>query len=621
MKADELVSILRNASDAYYNDIPIMSDEEYDALHDELESIDPENGFLSEVGSPAHLNLYHHKIPMGSLDNVKNENEFIKWWNKVDPTSVIVQYKYDGASVGLEYQNGKLITAASRGDGIIGEDITINMKNCWNHQNNNHDINTLDKPFTGSVRGEAIIYKNDWSANFTGESNPRNSTVGAMRKEKSQMVKWVRMSCYDIIHEDMEFTKESDKLAYMDELGLPVSEYWVMNNPQEVIDFYERTQVNRSNLNFMIDGLVVKVNNTHIQEKLGSHNGRPKWAVAFKFPCLKGDSKITGIILSLGHTGSIIPTAEYEPINIEGRTFSHTLLDNFNFIEQHNIAIGDRVEVIITGDIIPKISKVIEKGPNKGHFPRPLECPECKAKTEIVGASTKCTNPLCRAVSLAKINNWVKKTGIKYFGTQRQKKCFDANVITNPSELYSNVKKLGEVIGEGNATMVYEQIKSHQNLSLSIFMGSLGIPFLGRSNAQKLIEAGINTLDKFLSFDPDIKIHGFKDNLYEIKNGINQCKPLIEKLLASGVSIIKEPSKMQDKDTKSFCFTGVRLHGDDKAMFEKHGWIEKSSISKNIDYLVAKDLSNNSGKMKKAKELGINVIDINTFMSILKGGL
>lgn len=616
MDIGELEANLSNWADRYYNhgDSPV-SDVEFDAAKIRLGKLDPSNKLLAQIGAEPAGTTFRHKIPMGSLDNVNNEDEFRKWWSKIQPKEVMVQHKYDGLSLSLEYTKGNLKRALLRGDGIKGEAVTDNIKNCWHVYNTG---NVLCLPTTSDIciRGEGVIFKSDFNEhNFPGESNPRNSAVGAIRKTNSPRSRWVRLVCYDIIHDDLTFQSEVEKVEYLKSQGVFVGQYWTCNNPEDVLKIYNDTVKNRSDIPYLIDGLVLKINDIERQRNLGEHNGRPKWATAFKLPSMVGRSVITDIRLSVGHSGQIIPTAEYEPIHLDGRQFTHALLDNFDTIEKLGVGIGATIEIYIAGDIIPKLLRVIE---HTTTFPRPTHCPECGAPVEIDGAYTRCTGDSCIGTAIGKINNWIKKTGIKYFGGSRQKTCFEKGLIKTPVDLYKmSLTDLGNLIGDGNAKMVIDEIDAHRRLPLHVFMGSLGIKFLGRSNAQKLIDAGINTLDKFLSLNPANKISGFDNNLYEISEGIIKNRALIEEL-TSQVEIEKGRSKggnMGDGST-TFCFTGVRLHGDDKKKFEANGWVEKSGVSKNLDYLVAANPSSNSGKIKKARELGIQVMSMEEYLEM-----
>lgn len=255
-------------------------------------------------------------------------------------------------------------------------------------------------------------------------------------------------------------------------------------------------------------------------------------------------------------------------------------------------------------------------------YPRPAFCPICGTSTEIDGAVTKCVNDRCDAKSLGKISNWIKKVGIKHFGEARQRDCYEAGLITKIFHIYNvSLEDLGDIVGGGNAVHIMEEINKYRELPLDIFMGSLGVKFLGRSNAKKLIKAGINTLHKFVTFDPLIEkdhIDGFGDNLKEIRYGIDQCAGIITSLINIGINIV-EPTEhidISNDETLNFCFTGIRL-GNLKEAFKAKGWEEKSGVSKNLDYLVAKDPSSTSSKIKKAHNLNIKVISLNEFKSML----
>jgi len=363
--ADVLVVLMKEWAEAYYNEgnSPV-EDAVFDAARKRLEILDPHHPHLAIVGAPVNADgMERHKIPMGSLDNVNNEQEFRDWWDKINPGVVVVQYKYDGLSLGLEYEEGNLVKGLTRGDGIYGENQTENICNCYH----SGQINNLNEQFAGSIRGEGVIYREDFSdQNFPGESNPRNSAVGAIRKSNSPRVQWVRVACYDIVS-DKQFNKEAEKIEYMAHLGLPICDYQIFDNPDDVINFYNETEANRDTLSFAVDGLVIKINDVARQKELGSHKGRPKWARAFKFATMKAESILRKIILTIGHTGAVIPTAEYDPVMIEGKCFQHALLDNFDTIEKHQLGIGDKIEIEIAGDVIPRLRRAINR----------YTCPEC----------------------------------------------------------------------------------------------------------------------------------------------------------------------------------------------------------------------------------------------------
>lgn len=262
-------------------------------------------------------------------------------------------------------------------------------------------------------------------------------------------------------------------------------------------------------------------------------------------------------------------------------------------------------------------------------FQRPDKCPVCGASTVVDGAYTRCGNSVgCPSQRIGKINNWIKKTEIKFFGESRQEACFKAGLVKDPSDIYKITEsQLAEVVGAGNARNMMKEIDAHRQVPLATFMGSLGIKFLGRSNAQRLIDNGIKTVGEFTCINPDHKFEGFKDNLVSIVEGIEAVRPLIMKFVSmtkEQFSVV-EPDEIETNDIKeghlsgtSFCFTGVRLKGEDKEKFTSSGAVEKSGVSKGLDYLVAKDPSATSSKLKKARDLGVNIISLEEAIKMIK---
>ena len=263
-------------------------------------------------------------------------------------------------------------------------------------------------------------------------------------------------------------------------------------------------------------------------------------------------------------------------------------------------------------------------------FQRPNTCPSCGASTYVDGAYTRCSNHNgCPSQQIAKINNWIKKTGIKYFGESRQEACFEAGLLKDPSDIYKITEnQLAEIVGAGNAKNMMKEINLHRHVSLDIFMGSLGIKFLGRSNAKRLIDQGINSVGAFCAINPEHSFEGFKENLVDMRKSINEVYPLIMKFvsMAKEQFTVVEPTEQKQTNSdhaisgKTFCFTGVRIKGDIKEAFDGTGAIEKSGVSKDLDYLVTKDPSSTSSKIKKARDLGVQVISLEDLMKMIQGG-
>jgi len=366
-----IVECLQRASQEYYDGTPTLTDPEFDKLKHKLRELDPSHPFLFEVGASVSGTIRQHSIPMGSLDNVNDEDEFRKWWDKLPANcrELVVQYKYDGLSLGLEYEQGRLKYGLTRGNGVTGEDRTTNIRNCRNsHGNADGVVDQLDDSFNGSVRGEGVIFIEDFTdLNFPGESNPRNSAVGAIRKDESPRAKWVRVICYDVIN-GSDFATEIDKLTYMKELGLPVAEHWVCTTPEQVLEIYARVQEERNTIPFLVDGIVLKVSDIKAQTDMGLHNGRPRGQTAFKFKCMEAITTLRKVELAVGHTGNITLRGHYDPVVLGGRTFRHANLDNFDLITERGISVGSSVRLQIAGDIIPRLVECLDPA---------YVCPEC----------------------------------------------------------------------------------------------------------------------------------------------------------------------------------------------------------------------------------------------------
>lgn len=621
---EEIISNLTRWSALYYAGTPEVSDEVYDAQRDYLESQDPENPFLAVVGAPPEENATRHKIPMFSLDKCSGPEEFKKWFaNLPKGVELVAQLKLDGCSISLEYDDGKLVKGLTRGDGLTGEDYTQNLSRC-----HTKEILKVKKKFSGSVRGEAVIHKDDFTpANFPNdedptqtESNRRNSASGAIKKSGSKRVKWVRMVFYDIAPDD--FATESDKIQALKDLGLPVAETFKIRTLEEALALYDQILSQRSDLPFSIDGLVFKINDLSLQKEMGYRDNRPKGQRALKFPTMSGVSVLRFVEENVGHSGAVTPRAHYDPILIDGRTFSHANLNNYDIIESLNLAIGDSILVEIGGDIIPKISGKVANGDKRKVIKPPLVCPSCKGPLTKEGKRHKCLNVDCSGQAIRKVRNWVTKVGIKFYGPESQELCFDKGLIQTPVDLYTvDPKKLGALIGPGNAQNVLAEVEAHKELPLNIFMGSLGIPFLGRRNASHLIEQGVDTLEKFRSLSPDRSFEGFKKSLGTIIQSIQDLAPIIDGLLEAGV-MIKQKQKKQSSEGgsltgKKFVITGTLSQTREvfKEMIEKAGGECQSSVSTKTDYLLVGEKA--GSKLAKAQSLGVRILREEDFLELL----
>jgi DNA ligase (NAD+) len=341
-----------------------MSDAMFDTLVDTLREIDPKNDFLKTVGAPPANSLFKpvpHQIAMGSLEKVKTFEELGKWWDKLPVKEVVVQWKYDGCSLSLEYKKGKLVRAVSRGDGKVEEDVTVNILR------STHIIKQLPTPFTGFIRGECLLYKEDFKKYWPDGSNPRNQGNGAMRSKDGAGCEHLRVLPYDVVGMDTDFTgkemeevsgsTEIQKLQFLESCGFMVHLMQKLTKLENVEKAHEAMGQAREKLPFEVDGIVVKLNDCAASEAMGVSDDRPKGQRAYKWEALGAETVLEDVIFTIGHTGAIIPTGKVKPVGIGGVIISNVLLNNVEEIERLGARLGSTVAIIRAGDVVPKCIK------------------------------------------------------------------------------------------------------------------------------------------------------------------------------------------------------------------------------------------------------------------------
>jgi DNA ligase (NAD+) len=542
----------------------------------------------------------------------------------------VIQWKIDGSSISLDYKKGKLINATTRGSGTEGELVTSNVKRM---QNAPH---ILPIPFTGSLRGEIILLNSTFKEIFKprGDKNPRNTAAGLVRNQKpeaAEFQKHLKIVYYDIITEE-KFSTEIERINYIKtQLKLETVETISCNTADEAWEQYQKMEQRRPTLDFEVDGVVVRTNSVTLQEKLGTGSDlRPKWARAIKFTSLKAITTLEGILITQGHTGAMIPTGMLKPVEIGGVTVSNVLLNNYDYIEQLGLTEGCQVEIERAGDVIPRVIKLI-KATSTPIVP-PTECIVCKSVLVKDGVHWVCQNEGCEGKAFQRLKNWVTKREIKFLGDNLLETLYNKHHILVPADLYtlteeflSKVERGAGVVGTASKAIMAEINKS-KNCSLSDFLGSLGIQFMGRRQAEIMAGNGVDTLEKFLNVTADQlrALPGFSEEGSKapgIVAGIQKAKPQIERLLKFVTITVEEkvePTTMDHPFSgKSFVFTGVRMKPDELAKFKAIGAIEKSGVSKGLDFLVAKDTTSGSSKMKKAESLGVKVLSLQEFQQQL----
>ena len=608
----ELERILRNASDAYYSGSDtILSDQEFDQLRDELEELDPDNPFLADVGAPVNsLNKVKHSIPMGSLNKANKQKEIDTWLNKLPQgTKVVVQEKLDGVSIELIYRGGKFVQAISRGDGIEGEDITHTIKNAQ------HFPRKISEQENVSVRCECLLHLDMWKKHFGETKNPRNTASGLVRRSDTTGSDYLSCTAFDVSIDGAFFSFEEHHVKWLKQEGF-------VTVPTEIVDTanvaaaIKRIEDRRDNLPYEIDGAVLKVNDVADQEILGEHEGRPKWAIAWKFAPMGGFTVLEDVIWTIGTRGTITPVAKVAPVFVGGVSITGPTLHNFSKFSELGAFIGDTVEVIRAGDVIPQVVRVVAKG--KKRIPAMItECPACKGEIKIDGKFLKCANPeRCGGVNIKRIRKWIEKRNIMYLGKSNVEALVESGFLNTIADLYRIPESnLAAVIGKGNAKRVMKEIDKSRTCPLHELMGSLSLDMLGRSESENLIELGIDTLDKWkdLTYEQILAFPGYQETKAKrISVSVRENWELVEEVARL---LTVEKGKTTGN---SFCFTGTMATPRKKLeqmVVDAGGQVR--SVSKELTYLVIADPNSTSAKAKKARRLGISLISEKDFLQMV----
>lgn len=626
-KIKELEKLITRAQKAYYNKQPLMSDAAYDKLVAELTTKQPNNPALQRVGytpdmfSP--LQKVKHTIPMGSQNKVTSLGDFEAWAAKTGAEKFIIQEKIDGLSVELIYKKGKLIQAITRGDGKVGESITHNVVHMHNVAQDLHG-------FSGSLRGEIILFKDSFvklaTSHGTEENEeyktPRGAASGIARRKTPKYANMLAVRYFDALSDDSSWKSEKQKLDFIsDELGLIPAPYVFGDLDTIKKTFKEYADSRRAGLPYAIDGLVVKVNNLAKQEALGEVNGRPKGQMAWKFDAEAKETVLRDVRWDMGLTGRFTPVAVLEPVLLCDTTVKHANLHTWSNVNSLGVMLGDTVSVVKRGEIIPHVEELVTKGAERARIVYPKICPVCHAPTAFEGEFLVCPNASCPSKLEGDFKKWIKCLELDFLGDSFIEKIFKAYRIKGLWNLYQlSVKHIVRLPGfaEASAQRAYTEIHKRRELSLAQFLGALNIANAAESTFQTLVDAGYDTLAKIrvVAVRQLAQVHGVGDvTAGQITQGLRARVYTIDKLLQY-ITITKP---IQGKLTgRSFCFTGEIEVGRSVAMrlAKENGGTVKSSVTKDLTYLVQADPKSQSGKSQKAHGYGVKIISGAEFLEM-----
>lgn len=652
----KLIETIEEHNRRYYvEDNPNITDHEYDELMKKLMKLEEEYPELRSPYSPtsrvggAALSSFgqvNHKVKLLSLDNAYNEQDLRDFDQRIrkelsEEFSYVVEYKIDGLSVALRYENGVFVEGATRGDGEVGENVTENLKT----------VKTIPLMLKNSadviVRGEVFIPKEKFlKLNESQEekglsqfANPRNAAAGSLRQLDSKVTasRPLDIFVFDLLDGGGQPKSHHEILNGLKDLGFKVNHSHKCSTIDEVIEYCIGMTEKRHDLSFDIDGMVIKIDDIGQRERLGFKAKSPKWAIAYKFPAEEKTTKVEDIIVQVGRTGVLTPKAKLTPVEVAGSVVTYATLHNQDYIDEKDIQINDTVVIQKAGDVIPAVVRVIveERDGTQIPFKLPEECPECSHKTERLEGEValRCVNPYCPAKLRRGIMHFVSKGAMDIDGVGESivTSLINQGLIKDVSDLFY-LKENREILltmermGEKSVDNMLEAIESAKERDLGRLLNGLGISLIG-SKAADTISKSLKNIEAVMSADfdtltsiPEIgdKMANSIIEFFATKENID----IIEKLKAAGVNT---ESKHVEKSENELIFAGMtfvvtgtlkELSRDDATkIIQDLGGKVSSSVSKKTNYLVYGEKA--GSKLTKAEELGINKLTEEEFMELV----
>ncbi|MDR0590072.1 MAG: NAD-dependent DNA ligase LigA [Spirochaetaceae bacterium] len=625
-RAAALEGLISSYQDSYYNGEGEISDGEFDRLWDELKALNPDSPILRRVGADSGDGFpkARHLIPMGSQEKAANPEEFRAWAEKTAPSIMVVQYKLDGASMELQYEQGKLRRAITRGDGIIGDEITRNARRMGGV------LEELDIPFTGGVRGEVVMTREVWREKYPDKANCRNAANGIMRRKDGVGCEDLSLIVYDAAAagDDSFFKDEREKTGWLRDRGFSVTVTREFTGVEEVIAYRAEVMEKRKSLSVDIDGLVVKDHHTDMADL---RRARPERQIAFKFELEIAVSILRAVEWSESGA-TYTPIGIVDPVRLAGTTVQRANLNNPDMIRALGLRIGSSVTMVKRGEIIPKI-----EGLAPGYTPSgeerdiefPTQCGSCGSTLEDAGTRLFCPKADCPKRLLHRLEKWISVLDIRELGEKLIRQLFDKNRVRHIPDLYTlTAEELAEYerMGELSAAKVIRHIRTPRELPLAVFIAGFDFEGVGELIMERVVSAGFNTLDKLrgASVEELAAVYGLGEiTARTILGGLAEVAAELEGVLAPGIITIAPPPRAAEQPLRSFsfCFTGELTsmkRSEAEEQVKARGGSAKSSVVKDLSFLVTNDPESGSGKNKKARAWGIPIINEEEFLAILE---
>ena len=676
LKINDLADLLSYHSNKYYNEAsPEISDSEFDSLRDELESLDPNHPQLSRVGAdppPGSVKIVH-EFPMRSLDKANTEEQVLHFVSQTTAKGrrFVCQPKLDGSALSLEYRRGRLVRAATRGNGTRGEDVTANVRRI---------PNVPDKlAWDGDchIRGEVVMPLDIFEQKYSDIApNPRNLAAGSLRQKSIDAGKGraedlaffaygVEFPSGDSKHPDSpnhpEFKYDSEAISWLSSMGIQVAGNEIVSGSvdhdtsDKIIEITKRWTESRYSEPWEIDGVVIKLDRLDKRDLLGMTAHHPRWALAWKFPPQEAISVLMGVDWQTGRTGNVTPVSRIAPVIVSGVTVENTTLHNKGEVERLGMSIGDKVRVVRRGDVIPKIIEVMGRAtqddlegrthsdgspfnqelPVATEIVVPTKCPRCETTLVVDGAFLKCNNLDCPSRLERTILYWCRKLELDGIGEKLAEQLCSSGLVSSLADLYRLDERKKELLSfdrmaEKSANNILKQLENSKPMTLSTFISALGLPRIGPEIAT-LICSEVETLDELI----DMLSH--REEAVERLVKIDRIGEVVANLLLDGISnrkesiidlhskiVIVEESKVVSRgmlNGETFCITGTlsRPRKEIALSIKAQGGKVVSSVSGNLDFLVSGDSS--GSKMEKATRLGVKIIGEDELDELLGGGI
>lgn len=637
----------------YVDDAPAISDYEYDMLMQQLKALEKEHPELITPDSPTQriggtalskFEPVHHQVPLESLTDVFSVDELFAFGERMDSMlpghhSYTVEPKIDGLSMSLEYENGVFVRGATRGDGVTGEDVTENLRTV-----RSLPLRIENAPERLIVRGEVYMSRavfNELNAQreINGEkllANPRNAAAGSIRQldPKIAASRKLDIICFNMQYSsDDIYTSHAQTLDAMKAMGFPVVPYMKYDSIRDCVERIEWLGEHRDELPYDMDGAVIKIDSLEQRTALGSTAKAPRWAVAFKYPPEKKESKVLDVIVQVGRTGVLTPKVIVEPVRLAGTTVSAATLHNQDNIDRLDLRIGDTVVLQKAGEIIPEVLSVNKDKRPEGTVPfvMPSVCPECGSPVvrDEDGAALRCTSPECPAQRLRNIAHFASREAmdIEGLGISVCESLINNGLVSSAADLYYlEQDKIAELerMGDKSAANLIAAIERSKSAGLARLLCAFGIRQVGQK-AAKVLAGSFEDLDALIAADaeqltaiPDIGgiTAGFITEWFSLP----QSQHLIGRLRAAGVDFTSHEEKRDDRFAGlTFVLTGTLsdfTRDEASAIIESFGGKASSSVSKKTSYVLAGE--NAGSKLTKAEGLGIKIISEADFAEMIK---